>query len=276
MCRLTFILLTLVVLNGCRTWEPSVSLDDDMKRFRKAADADWQEMFCDPCTGDWKTLWMLDGLKASVENSPPGMDLKAGPEQGDDSCHAVLWTKQSFTGDVRIDYEYTKLDASTRNVNILYVLASGSGEGVFTRDISNWNKLREVPSMRLYFNHMNTYHISYAAFDQDNVDARNDYIRARRYLPETGKGLKGTDLEPDYLCTGLFEKGVPYKITVIKQGNDLFMNVRNAEKELLCHWSTDAFPMVTEGRIGLRHMYTRSARYRDFRVSVPRGAIPPK
>ena len=25
---------------------------------------------------------------------------------------------------------------------------------------------------------------------------------------------------------------------------------------------------VTEGRIGLRHMYTRSARYRDFRLSA--------
>jgi hypothetical protein len=28
-------------------------------------------------------------------------------------------------------------------------------------------------------------------------------------------------------------------------------------------------PVISEGRIGLRHMFTRSARYANFRVSVP-------
>lgn len=28
-------------------------------------------------------------------------------------------------------------------------------------------------------------------------------------------------------------------------------------------------PEITEGRIGLRHMFTRAARYGNFRVSVP-------
>jgi len=28
-------------------------------------------------------------------------------------------------------------------------------------------------------------------------------------------------------------------------------------------------PEISEGRIGLRHMFTRSARYANFRVSVP-------
>jgi hypothetical protein len=31
--------------------------------------------------------------------------------------------------------------------------------------------------------------------------------------------------------------------------------------------SNTALPDVTEGRIGLRHMQTRSARYKNFRVS---------
>ena len=31
-------------------------------------------------------------------------------------------------------------------------------------------------------------------------------------------------------------------------------------------------PVITEGRIGLRHMFTRSARYANFRVSRP--AVP--
>ena len=86
-------------------------------------------------------------------------------------------------------------------------------------------------------------------------------------MPETGNGLANTDLKPDYSRTGLFSKDVPHKITVIKKDDDLFMFVRNSDKELLCHWKTDALPPITEGRIGLRHMWTRAARYRDFRIS---------
>ena len=254
-------------MSGCATLPSVKTMAEDMKQFQAIASADWQEVFYDSGAGDWTERWALDGLKASVKNGPEGMELCAGPVQGDDSCHAVLWTRQVFQGDVRIDYEYTKTDDSILNVNILYVLASGSGEGDFSEDIFAWSKLREVPSMRLYFNHMNTYHISYAAFTQDNENPQSDYIRGRRYMPETGQGLSGTDLKPDHLGTGLFEKGVPHKITVIKKGDDLFMFVRNAKQELLCHWNTADFPPVTEGRIGLRHMYTRSARYRDFRVS---------
>ncbi len=246
----------------------SASLTAKSARFQQLYDAGWQEVFNDPCTNGWSRLWFLDGLKATVENTPEGMVLSAGPVQGDDSCHAVLWTKQSFHGDVRLDYEFTKMDDSIHNVIILYVQASGSGEGEYDADISKWGNLREVPSMRTYFNHMNTYHISYSAFTQDNEDPADDYLRARRYLPETGKGLEGTALHPDYARTGLFETGVPYRITVIKHGDDLFMRVRGSNKETLCHWKTDAFPLISEGRVGLRHMYTRSARYRDFRVSV--------
>jgi hypothetical protein len=47
------------------------------------------------------------------------------------------------------------------------------------------------------------------------------------------------------------------------------MHVRNDEKQMLCHWDNQSLPPILAGRIGLRHMYTRGARYRDFRVSVP-------
>ena len=105
-------------------------------------------------------------------------------------------------------------------------------------------------------------------FDQENRNSQNDYVRARRYMPETGQGLTDTALVPDHLGTGFFRKGVPHQITVILKGDDLFMRVRNSDQNMLCHWKTDAFPEVEKGRIGLRHMYTRSARYRNFKVSV--------
>ena len=152
-------------------------------------------------------------------------------------------------------------------MNILYVQATGSGAGAHTKDIAEWAKLRAVPAMRMYFNHMNTYHVSYAAYPNDK-DSPEDYIRARRYMPEAD-GLRGTDLVPDYFRTGFFKTGVPHKITVIKRGQELFMHIHNDEKQMLCHWKNESFPPILEGRVGLRHMFTRSARYRDFRISVP-------
>jgi hypothetical protein len=193
------------------------------------------------------------------------MDFRAGPTWKDDSCHAVLWTKASFDGDIRIDYEYTRTDEAERAVTILYVQATGRGEPPYEKDIAAWSHLRSVPSMRTYWGNVNTYHISYAAFGSSKDDPEADYIRARRYLPGPDASLRGTDLEPDYFESGLFDSGVPHKISVIKAGDDLYMQIRNDERMVLCHWKNKSLP-VMEGRIGLRHMYTRGARYRDFRV----------
>ena len=63
-------------------------------------------------------------------------------------------------------------------MNILYIQATGSGEEPFVKDITEWNELRRAPAMRMYFDHMNTYHISYAAFP--NNEDTTSYIRARR------------------------------------------------------------------------------------------------
>jgi hypothetical protein len=120
----------------------------------------------------------------------------------------------------------------------------------------------------MYFDHMNLYHISYAAFPNKG-EVREQYLRARRYMPEKD-GLKGTDLLPDYYPEGLFEKGIPHKITVIKKSSDLLMKVENAEQTAYFQMANPDLPPVVGGYIGLRHMYTRSARYKNFRVSTVR------
>jgi Domain of unknown function (DUF1961) len=239
------------------------------QRYLELVDADWDEAFFDACTENWKDNWLLDGQEARITHSDRGMDFFAGDQAGDDASHAVLWTLKSFAGDIKIEYEYTRLDEANRFVTILYIQATGSGDGPYQKDIMRWVDRRAVPSMRTYFNHMNTYHISYAAYGVENDDPAEDYIRARRYMPETPRGLEGTDLQPDdYARTGLFATGVPYKITVIKSGDKLYMHIAGKDNTLLCHWDTESFPAIAEGRIGLRHMYTRAARYRNFRVSV--------
>lgn len=168
-------------------------------------------LFEDSGTKNWKENWMLDGERAKVFNTDEGMEFMAGQEYGNDTCHAVLWTKQSFQGNICIEYDYTRTDTTTRCVNILYFHATGKGDTDFPVDIALWNNKRVVPHMHTYFNNMNAYHISYAAFSAKEYSPNDDYIRLRRYNP-TKKGLKGTDVPEDYFKTGLFKPGITYHI----------------------------------------------------------------
>lgn len=239
-----------------------------MERFKHLAGEGWRVVFEDPGTGDWKERWFLDGEKATVQNTPQGMAFSAGPTAGDDACHAVLWTRASFKGDVKIEFEFTRTDEAVRFVNILYIQATGSGDAEHPQDIAAWSALRKVPSMNLYFNHMNTYHISYAAFGTKNEEPMEDYIRARRYMPGKG-GLKGTELKDEYTRTGLFKSHVPYRMTLVKKDRELFLLIQGDGREQLCHFRNEDSPPILEGRIGLRQMYTRCALYRDIRISQP-------
>lgn len=245
---------------------PSMMNDNDQSAFDAAAAGRWMETLSYSGQGDWREKWFLDGEVGRVSNGFDGMTLTAGPEAGDDAHHMVLWTKQSFEGDVKIEYEYTRLDDANRFVNILYIQATGSGQPPYDKDILAWQDLRRVPAMRTYFNNMHTYHLSYAAFDNAGT-SDEQYLRARRYMPH-GTGLAGSDLRPDYFPKGLFAPGVTHRITVIKQARDIFVRIDNPDQVFYAHMANIDLPPITEGRIGLRHMYTRSARYRDFRVYV--------
>jgi hypothetical protein len=226
------------------------------------------EIFYDPFTSPWQNKWFLDGEKAVLTHSEKGLDFWAGPDALDDASHAVLWTHQVFSGDIMIEYEFTRLDEEVRYVNIIYLQATGSGEEGFDEDITLWKEKRKVPAMHNYFRNMNTFHISYAAFGTRNDNPELDYLRARRYMPQYGS-LRETDLEPDYAETGLFQTGMPHTIIIIKKENQIYMHVTKGEQSRLFYWKNDRLPPISEGRIGLRHMYTRGARYSDFKISVP-------
>ncbi|MEM7682884.1 MAG: DUF1961 family protein [Planctomycetota bacterium] len=258
------VLMLLCLTTACAVADEPGAEDN---AFTAANEREWQEAFFDPCTEDWTKRWFLDGRVASVRNSQEGMQMTSGPRAFNDAHHMVLWTKDSFEGDVKIEYEYTRLDFETSFVNILYIQATGSGQGRFATDITEWSVHRETPAMRMYFDHMHLYHISYAAFGNTDSEV-TDYIRARRYMPHA-TGLKGTELTPDYTDTGLFAPGVPHKITVIKSDRALLMRVENAEQTRTFHFKNENLPAITEGRIGLRQMFARSSRYKNFRVSVP-------
>ena len=225
---------------------------------------DWKLAFHDDCTRDWSKHWTLDGLVATVDHSKEGMHFKAGPEAKNDAHHAVLWTKESFLGDVKIEFDCIITDDANKYVNILYIQATGDEVGVYEKDISKWKSLREVPKMKLYFENMNTYHISYSAFG--NKGDGLYYVRARRYPKQKDKPFKSTILEPSHNMQGLFEKDKFYHITAIKTSEKLSFKMEHADQEEYFEWDISKEAPILEGRIGLRHMYTRSAMYKNFKI----------
>lgn len=227
--------------------------------------SDWNLQFSDNCTSNWKENWFKDGLISTVEQDEKGMDLIAGPVNRNDAHHTVLWTKQSFEGDLKMEYSFTRTDTAVVNVNILYIQAQGVGNEGRGKDITEWNAYRDVPTMSKYYYNMDPLHISYAAFPMVNEDSKNDYIRIRKYPAEEGK-FGETEIPPAYFKTGLFLPNVTYKITVIKTGTKLYFNVKGDGLEKLFSWNLAEGQSPDAGRIGLRHMFTRSARYRDFKV----------
>ncbi|TNJ44954.1 DUF1961 family protein [Tamlana fucoidanivorans] len=252
-----FLLVFLVLVVSCKTNKPLSENNSDTQD-------DWKLVFQDDCTEDWTKQWTLDGLVATVENTPEGMHFKAGPEARNDAHHAVLWTEESFSGDVKIEFDYMKTDDANKYVNILYVQATGDEEGVYEKDISEWTHLREVPKMRMYFENMNTFHISFSAFGNDGAGLH--YVRARRYPKPKVKPFNSIVVEPSYDMQGLFEKGKIYHITAIKTSEKLSFKMEHQNETQYFEWDITKVAPISEGRIGLRHMYTRTAIYKNFKI----------
>ncbi len=237
--------------------------------FANALNQKWKISMQDDCKSDWSNLWFKDGENSTVKNSENGMDIYAGNfdkpiGKENQADHTVLWTKQSFKGDIRIDFDYMRLDSVNRFVAIVYICAEGSGKTPYDKDIYKWRNLRKVPAMKEYYNHMNAYHISFSAYNNDG-NSLKDYIRARQYIPEKS-GLKGTELNNEYYNTGFFQTGIKHHITVISYQDHIFMRVTSPEKSTIFYWNKNTKNPLISGRVGLRLMYYRGANFKNIKI----------
>ena len=235
--------------------------------FNKIYALDWKTVFSDSGNDDWQKMWFLDGQRTSIINMEDGMLFSAGPIERDNACHAVLWTKQSFEGDLKIEYDFTKMDDIRKWVNIIYIQATGIEEDPFTKDIVEWSHLRTIPFMRTYYENMNLIHISYAAFPNNEAKDKVDYLRARRYPLLEGNRFSDIQVGESYDDSGMFVPGIKYHITIIKKDDLVYMKVAGDGKSSYFQWDFSDHPKITEGRIGLRHMWTRCSKYANFNVS---------
>lgn len=271
--RRLFVLLTsflcTALLFGCQSAAENLSGDPHMlEEYQNALALDWQTQMTDSCTEDWQKQWFLDGKKATIENTPEGMIYTAGPVNKENASHAVLWTKKSFEGNIKIEFDYMRLDDVFCNVNLLYILATGIGEGPYDKDISKWSELREEPAMGIYLRQMNLYHISYAAIREKNPPGKQHYVRARYYPITLSDEHHGTDFKPDYWNPGVFLTGKAYHVTAIKTEKYLFFHVVGDGEDKLFSWDHTRFPLINEGRVGIRHMAMRSSRYANVDIAT--------
>ena len=264
------LLVTLSLMGAALSSSASDVAENNQTAYHAALTAPWHKVFHDSGTrGDWREHWFVDGLKAEVSNTPEGLYFAAGPLAGDHASHAVLWTRQSFVGDLKLEFDYTRIDTINRGVAIIYLQATGTGEPPYAKDIAAWSNERLIPRMSTYYDHMNLLHVSFAAYDnRDDIPVDASYIRARRYPRSIfGGSFDATALKPDFNDTGLFHPGIRHRITLIKKGSDLFMQVRNTGGEHLYRWDITETPAITEGRVGIRHMLQRASLLSNVTIS---------
>lgn len=236
---------------------------EDMRMFKAVSGSpQWEEVFYDPGVADWEKNWFLDGEDSKVANTTNGMVLSASPDD-----HMVLWTRESFEGDIMISYNFTRFDEIHNKVCIGYIQATGKGEHPYTKDILEWAHLRKKAVMSSYYLNMNALHVSYAV---DRHDSPEEYVRARQYpVPPAGR-FRNTMVGETFTNTGLFKPGVAYRLTFLKIDGILYFRVQGDARDRLMKWDLSDLPPIEEGRFGLRQMAGRQSRYSDFRISLHR------
>jgi hypothetical protein len=229
-------------------------------------------LFKDSMTGDWQENWFLDGKLATLRNGKDGLDFAAGTvtKQQDPEAyhahHATLWTKQEFEGDLRITYEMTRIDTSDYGNILLYIQARGVGTDAYPEDITAWKETRAIPAMDKYFENMNLISLSF-----------RENLRCKRYPWKDPQGEwypeKG-EIRPFVDYIGMIP-GKTYTVEVEKKAESVTLRLFDAEtKEKYAEqtWDLTKVPegieprLITNGRIGLRHMSTKQFLYKDFKV----------
>lgn len=234
-------------------------------------------LFEDAMTSDWRDNWFLDGKKGEITQDENGLHIQAdtepdiwqkrreSPEMRElfDSYHMVLWTQQEFEGEIGVSYEISR--TSEGFTFLLYMLAQGVGHGDYAEDITEWNDLRDISRMNLYYDGMNLTCVTF-----------RDQIRLRRYPWNDENGEAFTDnLIGEMLDYDQLPVGNTYKVDIELRTETLRIRleqVGNPENVLDRTFNRldDLDPRrpapSTRGRIGLRHMVGTGVRYRNFQV----------
>ena len=185
-----------------------------------------------PPPGDWwveggEKVW-IDGGHLRVKSDPPG--------ERDPGYVCTVWQRQSFSGDLRVEFDAHVIGSSceANNVNFFLFYSDPSGVPLF-----NTRESRADGGYGLYHD-LNGYIITFL----NDTDNRSGKARFRmRRCP----GFRLVDEAYDHHC----RVGVTYHVTVTREAGRLRYAVDGSE---FLSW-TDPQPLA-EGLIGLRTFRT--------------------
>lgn len=228
-------------------------------------------LFEDSMAGDWQKNWFLDGKKAVLEHKDGGLAFMTTESKIDkrvdrapfDSQHANLWTRQEFSGEIRISYTFSKMADSSWQ-KLIYIQARGIGQKPYVEDIYAWRDLRTVARMDKYYKYMNLVSLSL-----------RDQIRCKRY-PVVD--LEDNSIPCESLPRGV-NKGLPnggeFKVVIEKRNKSISMQIKDAKTgEFVVDHKWDLSELtekrspkfVEKGRIGIRLMGGHKIIMSDFKV----------
>lgn len=230
------------------------------------AHQNWDLVWTDSGAENWSEDWLLFGSpdRISVTNSPGGMTLRAGDGTDAKADHAILWSRRSFAGDLRVEWDYTVLDRYSSVVppggycSALLLYGHGIGSAEAPADLLAWSpQARQADtSGRTMSETTSGLQLNYAFVG----DPRGNRVRLR---VNPGYRLGAESAETDF-----FEVGVPYHVAIEKHQATLSITVTESRSSRVFSTRFDD-PLLhqhSNGRIGFRNMNRRESVYANIRV----------
>jgi hypothetical protein len=225
----------------------------------------WVLKFNDPAGTPGATVgkYFKDGTSATISYTADGLDINAPVNNGT----TVVWTKTSFTGDIKVEFDYKRLDIPRVGVNEASLLVL-NGWGLSTRcrvdrlihplDIRTW--ARPVATYDFY-----KYCMANQTVNFDNLDLGTAPRLTVRQNP--GYHDVGTVIPP------VLQTGTLYHVTVTRTGNTLRAVIKQGATTIASPTATLnpslAGSQVSKfGYVGFRQMSGRHAAYRNIKIST--------
>ena len=89
----------------CPCWIVWGQQNEQQKRFDILSEKPAQLVFEDNFRHAWSEKWHLDGENAKIIQKDGRLEMYAGGRAYVDADHLVLWTKEEFKGNLKIEYD---------------------------------------------------------------------------------------------------------------------------------------------------------------------------
>ena len=226
----------------------------------------WVLKFSDTTTtpGAAVTKYFKDGSVGTVSYTAGGLDINAPNRVGGPT---VVWTKTSFSGDIKVEFDYKRLDIPRVGVSEASLLVL-NGWGLTTvcqvdhtvhpLDIRTW--ARPVAPYAFYQYCMTNQTVGF-----DTLDGGTIQRTTVRQNP--GYHDMATIIRP------MLQSGVYYRVTATRIGNTLTAVVKRgttavASVTAILNPSLPGSQVSRLGYVGFRQINGRHAAYRNIKIST--------